>query len=84
MTAARAYRKACARMDRDYRREAVVAALWTLLEEGLLARSSGHYDEFWSYLRAYDEKNECKDQLQLDLGLDKWGHPSRDLVNVEE
>lgn len=81
MTAARAYRKACARMDRDYRREAVVAALWTLLEEGLLARSSGHYDEFWSYLRAYDERNECKDQLQLDLGLDHYGRP-RDPVET--
>jgi len=84
MAAARAYRKVRVRMDRDYRREQVIAALWTLLEEGLLTRSAGHYDEFWSYVRAYDEKNECKDQLQLDLGLDKWGRPERELEDLAQ
>lgn len=73
----------CARVDKDYRREQVVAALWTLLDEGLLSRSSGHYDEFWSYLRAYDEKNEAKDQLQLDLGIDHYGLPERSREDAE-
>ena len=56
--------------NRDYEREDVITALWTLAKAQLL-----DYTQVKVFLGAFDERREQLEQLQEELDLTDFGHP---------